>query len=175
MACLLLTCFLSGWIMSIFIQWLTPDTWESCLIPPSLILPVFSLSPCALILPQICPVSLSASTKFIIISEFLYCKSLRVSITHFKSLLFILCAATSVTFFSQKQKSGHVTLLLKLLSGSPLLLIRWGGGGSYIIPMTSKVLHGQIWVSCWLNSITSKHTIPSTQMIQTVKTSYNKN
>ena len=48
MAHLLLTCFLSGWIMSIVIQSLTPDTWKSCLIPPSLILPVFSLSPCAI-------------------------------------------------------------------------------------------------------------------------------
>lgn len=103
MACLLLTCFLSGRIMSIFIQSLIPDTWESCLIPPSLILPEFSLSPCALILPQICPVSLSASTKFIIISEFLYCKSLIVSITHLKPLLFILCAAVWFFFFPKNK------------------------------------------------------------------------
>ena len=157
MASLLLTCFLSGRIMSIFIQSLIPDTWESCLIPPSLILPEFSLSPCALILPQICPVSLSASTKFIIISEFLYCKSLIVPITHFKPLLFILCAAVWF-FFSQKQKSGHVTLLLKLLSGSPLLL--WGGveGEATLFQLPLR--------SCMVRFGSGAGWIPSLQSIQ---------
>lgn len=153
MACLLLTCFLSE-LNNVNIHPVThtPDTWESCLIPPSLILPVFSLSPCALILPQICPVSLSASTKFIIISEFLYCKSLRVSITTSNpSCLF--SVQQPVWFFSQKQKSGHVTLLLKLL-WFPLLLIRWGGGKLHYL-MTSKVLVRFRSAAGWIPSLQS--------------------
>lgn len=141
----LLTCFLSGWITAT--SQLSHHTRHMGIMldTTSLILPVFSLSPCALILPQICPCFYQHQTKFIIISEFLYCKSLSESPspTSNPSCLFF-CAATSVNFFSPKQNlvMSHCCLNSSLCLS--LLLIRWGGGGSYIIPMTPKVLHGQI-------------------------------
>lgn len=79
-ALLLSTCFLSGWMVLILIQSLTPEHL-GVMLDPSLSLTVYiqlittSYWFC-LQIAQICPVPPLASTTFIINSQFLYCKSL---------------------------------------------------------------------------------------------------
>lgn len=70
--------------------------------------------------------------------------------------IYSLCS--SVIFFFQKQKSGHVTLLLKLLSGSPLLL--WGGveGEATLFQLPLR--------SCMVRFGSGAGWIPSLQSIQ---------
>lgn len=163
MAHLLLTCFLSGWIMSIFIQSLTPDTWESCLISPSLILPVFSLSPCAIdSASNLSCFSISINQVYHNLWVPLLQKPHSLHHPLQTPPIHSLCS-NQCDFFSKNKNlvMSHCCLNSSLVP-------------HYFYEVTSKVLHGQIWVRGWLNSITSKHTIPSTQMIQTVKTSYNK-
>lgn len=126
MACLLLTCFLSGVNNVNILSSHSHQTHGNHVIPPSLILPVFSLSPCALILPQICPVSLSASTKFIIISEFL-CKVW--SLHHPLQIppVYSLCS-NQCDFFPQKQNLVMSHCCLNS-SGSPFAFNKVGWRG----------------------------------------------
>lgn len=116
----------------------------------SLSLPIFNPSPCPIDLAykiaQISPVSPSASTKFIISSQFLYCKSLLSGLCHSLQTPPIYSPCSNQTDFSPKNEN-LVTLFLTLLDDSPLLLGGKKSARLFQWPLRSwMVIFGTEWV-----------------------------